>query len=148
MNLQHKIISTDTDSIFLKDYEGEIQESNELGAMKLESGYPVNKAYFVRPKMYMTTKPKCKGVRFVKGKEIETFHNLLNKETISQIRKFKQVIIVSDSDEVGIKGADALHHKISINSIVIFPNSTHKDIREMYLVEGKEATKRWIEGQI
>jgi len=63
-SLQDRIISTDTDSIFIYNYQNEIKTSNKLGDMKLEDGYPCNMGYFVRPKMYMTEKPKCKGVKF------------------------------------------------------------------------------------
>lgn len=62
--LKHKLIATDTDSIFLNHYNGEIQETTKLGGMKLEEGYPIEKGIFIRPKMYKTEKVKCKGVQF------------------------------------------------------------------------------------
>ena len=87
--LKDKIIACDTDSIFLHNYKGEIQTSDELGAMKLEKGFPVNYSIFVRPKMYLALKPKCKGVKFEKGKEKETFMQILQNEKIRQERFIK-----------------------------------------------------------
>jgi len=89
--LQQKIISTDTDSIFLKNYAGEIKTSDKLGDMKLETGYPVNVGVFVRPKMYSTIKPKCKGVKFPRDLNLanEEFNNILKGQTITQERFIK-----------------------------------------------------------
>jgi len=99
--LKNKIIATDTDSIFLKDYDGEIETSNELGAMKLEDGYPVEKAIFIRPKMYFSNKPKCKGVKFDKELGEQQFDDILKGKKIKQ-QRFVKLRSVLKSDE---------HHK-------------------------------------
>lgn len=88
---QNKLIATDTDSIFLHDYQNDIETSNEVGRMKVEDGYPVEKGYFVRPKMYCTHKPKCKGVKFSDDKEEreEQFMHMLDGKPIKQERFVK-----------------------------------------------------------
>jgi len=98
--IQDKILSTDTDSIFIKDYANEIPTSNELGAMKLEDGYPVEKGYFIRPKFYNTHKPKCKGVRFTDDSQ---FFSILKGEPIAQERfiKFRTAVRSSVSGKYG-----------------------------------------------
>jgi phage/plasmid primase-like uncharacterized protein len=78
----------------------------------------------------------------------------LNKDFIRQFKRFKQVIIVSDTDECGRKGSQELANKLSAVKI-IYPQTVHgvtqfyyNDIREMYLSEGKDKTKQWIEERI
>ena len=89
--LSKKLIACDTDSLFLMNYENEIQTSDKLGDMKLEKGYPIASAVFVRPKMYKTAKPKCKGVVFSKDPDeaIQQFDDLLYTVPIEQQRFVK-----------------------------------------------------------
>lgn len=54
------LLYCDTDSIFLKN-NAQVPTSNKLGQLDLEDDYPVQRAIFVRPKMYYTHKFKCKG---------------------------------------------------------------------------------------
>jgi len=125
--LQHKIISTDTDSIFLDNYQGEIETSNLLGDMKLEDGYPIAKGIFIRPKMYKTFKPKCKGIKFGINAEQE-FENILDKKPIEQERfiKFRTAI------------RSETHH----NNGKLKPNQIIKITKQLDL----EDTKRnWLE---
>jgi len=122
-----KLISTDTDSIFLHSYAGEIETSNKLGDMKLEDGYPIKDAIFIRPKFYKTFKPKCKGIKFSDNAEKE-FQTILNHEPIYQERfiKFRTAI------------RSQTHH---ING-VLKPNQIIKIEKKLDL----EDTKRyWIE---
>lgn len=61
------------------------------------------------------------------------------------------VYIISDTDECGIEGARKLQDLIG--GKITYPSqydgkSRYKDIREMYLDIGKEATKKWIEEQL
>ena len=104
--LKDKIISTDTDSIFLKDYAGEIPTSDKLGDMKLEDGYPVKNGIFIRPKMYKTHKLKCKGVQVPHDEEQANivFNKILNNETIYENRfvKFKGAIRSKENHKHGI----------------------------------------------
>jgi len=86
VRIQNKIIATDTDSIFIHNYVDEISTSTQLGAMSLESGYPVKESYFVRPKFYNTNKPKCKGVKFSSESQ---FFDMLNNIPIKQERFVK-----------------------------------------------------------
>jgi hypothetical protein len=129
--LSTKIISTDTDSIFLTDYEGEIKTSDKLGDMKLEKGYPVKDGIFIRPKMYKTVKFKCKGVQVPHNpiEANEVLQKILNKETIHEQRFVK------------FKGAlrSKIHHKNGIlkpNEII----NVHKtlDLEDSKRVWSKE----------
>jgi hypothetical protein len=87
--LKEKLIYTDTDSIFLSNHCGEINESVELGGMKLEDNYPVDTAFFIKPKLYYTTKLKCKGIRYDKKDEKEIVNNIINQNIIPQDRFIK-----------------------------------------------------------
>lgn len=100
--IQDKIIATDTDSIFLENYENEICTSSKLGDMKLEDGYPVKEwCYFIRPKFYKTVKPKCKGIKFNYDEE---FYHLLNKKTVKQERfvKYRTAVRSKDQHKFGV----------------------------------------------
>lgn len=64
-----------------------------------------------------------------------------------------RIYIVSDTDECGLKGSQKLQRLIG--GKIILPQTLHgvtqhywKDIREMYLNEGKEQTKQWLESQL
>jgi hypothetical protein len=108
--IKDKIISMDTDSIFLDDYNGEIATSNKLGDMKLEKGYPIPKGVFIRPKMYKTFKPKCKGFKFnyvAKQGELtanEQFNLMLKGKALTQERfiKFRSAIRSKEHHKNGI----------------------------------------------
>jgi len=114
--LKNKILACDTDSIFLKDYSEEIKTSNELGDMKLEKGFPVSSAIFVRPKMYLTNKPKCKGIKFDKKRAKEQFIQILNNETMIQERfiKYRSVIRSKETHKNGL---------LQINQIIEIPKN-------------------------
>lgn len=124
--IQDRIISTDTDSIFLYDYKDEIETSTLLGDMKLEDGYPIKDAIFIRPKMYKTFKPKCKGVKF---NDAETeFKAILDKQPITQQRFTKYRTAIRSQT----------HHKDG----VLQPNQIIQIEKKLDL----EDTKRnWIE---
>jgi hypothetical protein len=100
MRIQNKIISMDTDSIFMEHYKGEIATSNKLGDMKLEKGYPIEEGIFIRPKMYKTFKPKCKGFQFNYNNQEgvlsadKQFNLMLEGKELSQQRfiKFRSAI--------------------------------------------------------
>jgi len=77
----------------------------------------------------------------------------LNKKIIDQIKRFKRVFIISDNDECGRKGTWELAGKLQPGGNLevvkgIYPLPSVKDIREMYLKEGKGETKTWILEQI
>jgi hypothetical protein len=57
-----KVLYCDTDSIFTHD-NTTMSTSKALGCLKLEDGYPIDRATFVRPKFYKTEKTKIKGIR-------------------------------------------------------------------------------------
>ena len=60
----------------------------------------------------------------------------LDNRLIGLIKCFKHVIIVSDANDSGIRGAEELHKRLP-NAEVILPEKSYKDIREQYLGEGK-----------
>lgn len=84
--LQHEkqLVYCDTDSIFIPSTT-KIPTDLELGGLKLEDGYPVNKAIFVRAKMYYTQRAKIKGVH--KSPSWQEFITLL-EEGIWEQKKF------------------------------------------------------------
>ena len=119
--LQEKIIATDTDSIFLQHYRGEIRESTQIGCMKLEDGYPIERGIFIRPKMYKTHKVKCKGVKFHKDSMNVLFNDILDGKEISQDRFIKlRSVIRSQSHHI--------YGLLSINQIVTI--TKHLDLED------------------
>lgn len=56
------------------------------------------------------------------------------------------IIIVSDTDKVGIKGSKKLQQLIP-NSKILIPYG-YGDIRSLYLDKGKKFTKAWLKGEI
>lgn len=78
---QDTLFYADTDSIFIPDTI-DIQISKDLGGLKLEDGYPINKAVFVRPKFYYTHKAKIKGIS--KRPDFGEFITLLHERTWKQ----------------------------------------------------------------
>ena len=111
-DLKDKLISTDTDSIFLKDYNGEIPTSTKLGEMKLEDGYPIAVGIFVRPKMYFTHKPKCKGISFSHENGEAEFYKILNGGKVKQRRfvKFRTAIRSQSHHKFGIVKPNQIIH--------------------------------------
>lgn len=69
-------------------------------------------------------------------------YNALAQKLLSGIVNFDQVIIVSDNDDVGKGGSYSLSDKIPHSKVIMV--NEYKDIREMYLAEGTEKTKRFL----
>ena len=107
---EEKLLYCDTDSVFFKNGYTLENTSKELGDMKIEKGYPVDKAIFVRPKFYSTgMKAKIKGVRTVKTRA--EFLRLLEKPELCEERfvKFRTAAKSKDSHKYG---------KLTINEII------------------------------
>lgn len=60
-----------------------------------------------------------------------------------EIKFAPYIYIISDTDKVGVQGSKKLQRLIP-NSKILYPFG-FKDVREMFLKEGTEKTKKWIE---